>query len=181
MSPLRDRVWLTARIRMRSEARLRSFSRFLNFSIFWYSTALTILTVYQLIAPKDQFRDITSAALAILVFGLSIFIPTLNLEKDAERFRECYLKLQRILDIFEDEKELKKEYYETLDAYPNHPEKDYVDFVVSSKIYGQELEHEGKPRNPTIAMWAGFATRALIRYVGRIMAIIAPALLYFLL
>lgn len=178
---LRDRIWITAHIRMRSESRIRALSKRLTFVTVWYSTVLTCLTVYQLVAPKVTFRDVTSAALAIAVLALSMFVPSLNLDQQADRFRECYLKLQRILDIVADDEALKTAYYDILDAYPNHPPTDRTDFIVSSYLNGQEVTNSGKPIEPTWAMLVSYWFRQVRGILVTVLAGLAPALLYFLL
>jgi hypothetical protein len=178
---LRDRVWITAHIRMRSESRLRTLSRRLTYVTVWYSTMLTCLTVYQLVAPKDPFRDATSAALAIAVLALSMFVPSLNLDQQADRFRECYLKLQRLLDTVADDEELQSAYYDVLDAYPNHPPTDRTDFIVSAYLNGQEVTNSGRPIETTRAMLASYWFRQVRGVVVAVLGGLAPALLYFLL
>lgn len=178
---IRDRVWLTAHVRMRTEARLRRQSRFLNFLIFWFSTALTCLTVYQLTAVKSPVRDMTSAALAIVVLALSIFVPSLNLDQQADKFRECYLKLQRLLDYTKDNDILLSSYYDVLEAYPNHPANDYIDFVVISKFNNQTLTSSEKTILPTKTMCASHWLRRIASFLAAAAAMLAPGLLYFLL
>ena len=178
---LRDRIWITAHIRMRSESRLRALSRKLTYVTVWYSTMLTCLTVYQLVAPKEAFRDTTSAALAIAVLALSMFVPSLNLDQQADRFRECYLKLQRILDTIADDEALTTAYYDILDAYPNHPPTDRTDFIVSSHLNGQEVTSSEKTIETTWLMLASYWFRQVRGTVLTVLAGLAPALLYFLL
>lgn len=178
---LRDRVWLTAHVRMGSERRLRLTSRILNYLTVWYSTVLTCLTVYQLIASKNPVRDVTSAALAVVLLALSIFIPSLSLDQQADRFRECYLKLQRLLDTVSEDTILKVSYYDILDAYPNHPPKDYTDFVVASRIKNQELTTSGNLVLPTNSMYVSYWFRRFLGFFITSVAVIAPGLLYFLL
>jgi hypothetical protein len=176
----RDRVWFTAHIRMRTERRLRLMSRILNCLTVWYSTVLTCLTVYQLIASNNPVRDVASAALAIVLLALSIFVPSLNLEQQADRFRECYLKLQRLLDTVTDDTILNISYYDILDAYPNHPPMDYTDFIVSSKLAGQNLTTSGKPVLPTIFMFASYWFRRFFGLIITVVAVVSPGLLYYL-
>jgi hypothetical protein len=178
---LRDRIWITAHVRMRTERRLRSVSKTLNFVTVWYSTILTCLTVYQLVAEKDMLRDVASAALAIAVLALSIFIPSLNLDQQADRFRECYLKLQRLLDTVSDEDMLKSQYFDVLDAYPNHPPTDHIDFVVASDRSGKEVTNAGETVKITRSMKADYWFRKVRGISFALAGYAAPALLYFIL
>lgn len=178
---LRDRIWLTAHIRMKTERRLRSTSRTLNYITVWYSTILTCLSVYQLVAEKQVFRDVASAVLAIAVLALSIFVPSLNLDQQADRFRECYLKLQRLLDTIADDDALTTAYHDVLDAYPNHPPRDYTDFVLASHLANQRLTSAGNPIVPTIPMQIGYWFRQVRGVAVAGAGYLAPGLLYFLL
>lgn len=178
---LRDRIWITAHIRMKTERRLRVTAKALNVLTVWYSTILACLTVYQLVAPKAVFRDVACAVLAVAVLALSIFVPSLNLDQQADRFRECYLKLQRLLDTLADDEALKTPYYDVLDAYPNHPPGDRTDFVVSSHLAGQKLTSAGEPIETTLTMLASYWSRQAFRLVCAGVAYLAPGLLYFLL
>lgn len=177
---LRDRIWLTAHIRMKTERRLRSTSRTLNYITVWYSTILTCLSVYQLVAEKQVFRDVASAMLAIAVLTLSIFVPSLNLDQQADRFRECYLKLQRLLDTISDYDALKTAYHDVLEAYPNHASRDYTDFVLASHLAKQELTSCGKPIVPTITMHVGYWFRQVRGVTLAGLGYLAPSFIYFL-
>lgn len=177
----RDRIWLTAHIRMSSERRLRNTSRTLSYLTVWYSTVLTCLTVYQLIADKNVFRDVTSAALAVALLALSTFVPSLNLEQQADKYRDCYLKLQRLLDTIDSDKELTLAYYDILDAYPNHPPSDYYDFVVKSWLIGQKINSSGNAILPTYSMHGGYWLRRIGKSFATAVAGLAPCSLYYLL
>jgi len=178
---LKDRIWITAHVRMRSESKLRSLSRRLAFITVWYSTVLTCLTVYQLVAPNEVFRDVAAAAFAVAVLALSIFIPSLNLDQRADRFRECYLKLQRILETTTDDNSLKFAYFDILDAYPNHSTADHTDFIVSSYLNKQEVKYAGVAIPITVPMLASFWCRKVISIALTAVGGLAPGLLYFLL
>lgn len=178
---IRERAWFTAHVRMRTEARLRRLSWFFKFLIFWSSTVLTCLTVYQLTAPKNADRDIISAAIAIFVFALSIFIPSLNLEKQAEKFRECYLRLQRLMDTEVCDKNFSSEYYNVLDVYPNHAKRDYTDFIVISALNKQYISRGGSEVSPTCFMWVSYFSRRICAFLALVAVVVSPSLLYFLL
>lgn len=166
---------------MKTERRLRSTSRTLNYITVWYSTILTCLSVYQLVADKQVFRDVASAMLAIAVLAMSIFVPSLNLDQQADRFRECYLKLQRLLDTISDDDALTTAYYDVLDAYPNHPPRDYADLVVASHLAGQQLTSASKPIVPTKPMKTGYWFRQFRGVALAGSGYLAPALVYFML
>jgi hypothetical protein len=153
----------------------------LTFITVWYSTVLTCLTVYQLVAEKDFVRDTTSAALAVILLALSLFLPSLNLEQQADRYRECYLKLQALLDTIRDDKNLTKAYYEVLQAFPNHPPSDYGDFIVSAKMTGQEVSSGGRQIKPTCMMQVGFWFRRFVAAALFSLSLAAPGLIYFIL
>lgn len=178
---LRDRIWLTARIRMISEARLRSLSRTLSVLTVWYSTILTCLTVYQLTVPADSVRNVASAALAIAVLVLTVFVPSLNLDSDADRFRECYLKLQRLLDTVPDHEALNLAYHDILEAYPNHTNRNRTDCIAASHLDGAKLSTAGKEIQVSFSMWVSYGVRLVFRFLSPVVGFFLPFLVYFIL
>lgn len=177
---VRDKVWLTAHIRMGSERRLRRLSFVLKITTIWYSTVLTCLTVYQLIAPKSIARDGISAALAIILLAFSIFIPSLDLDRQAEKFRECYLKLQRLLDTETDINSINISYHNILEAYPNHWPQDQVEFVVNSRMSNQFISSSDRPILPTLWMYIEYISTKIAARMGFLILLLAPGLLYYI-
>lgn len=143
MSSITDKVWITGRIRMVTEARLRRRAHLWNFLIVWYTVGLTCLSVYQLISENDASRNLASTVLSILVLSLTIFIPTLGFERKADQFRECYLRLQRLLDNTIDAVHLSNEYHDILERFPNHPSRDWHSLLVTSKMAERPIENDG--------------------------------------
>ena len=143
MSNISDKIWITGRTRMGSEARLRRQATLWNLLIVWYTVALSCLSVYQLVAEPNSNRNVVSTIMAIIVMSLSIFIPTLGFERKADQFRACYLRLQRLSDTVNDPATLCVQYHEILENFPNHPTHDWIALLVSSKMQGTPIENNG--------------------------------------
>lgn len=122
-----------------------------------------------------------SAVLAIALLALSIFVPSLNLDQQADRFRECYLKLQRLLDTISDEVVLVSAYYDVLDAYPNHPPRHYQDLLAASYLSKQALTSGGTSIPVTTMMLFAYYFRQFRSAAFSGAGYAAPSLLYFLL
>jgi hypothetical protein len=181
LSDIKDRIWRTARIRMKSEARVRDEANYFNILIVWYSTILTILTVYQLVAAQDDVRDLVSAALSIGLLSASIFVPSMRKEYEADKFRECYLKLQQLLDQNLSEQKLKERYHDILQQYPNHKVVDHIAMLIGQAKSGDPVKIRDVKVPVTFSMkWTYFLYHAC-RFVMAFTFICAPLLLFYVL
>lgn len=76
----------------------------------------------------------------------------------ADKYRECCLKLQKLLDNPCDN--LSQKYSEALDFFPNHTPNDYVDFVIRHTWIETKIltDHLGNPVLGTkkmLLIWGG--------------------------
>lgn len=141
---MRDKVWLTAHVRMVAESQLRVSHHLWNILIIWYSTCLTCLTIYHLVTTQESNAELMAAILSVMVLSLSIYIPTLGLKQKADTFRSCYLKLQRALDTITDEAELAIAYHDILGDFPNHDDGHWIALIVQYDRRGEPLESDGE-------------------------------------
>lgn len=178
MSVSESTIWLTSRIRMRAEFRLRRMSNWLTALTVWYSTVLVCLTFIQIAFDANKNRDVISAIIAVSVFSLSLYIPSLSLLYRAGKYRECYLKLQRLIDSGLDVREINDKYYDILDGYENHSSKDRRDFIVKSYFDKQKVNDNAGELLPSKAMIFGSFVDYLKFHVIFALAFLAPLLLY---
>ena len=132
MSNISDKISITGRTRMGSEARLRRQANLWNLLVVWYTVSLSCLSVYQLVAESSNNRNVVATIMAIIVMSLSIYIPTLGFERQADQFRACYLHLQRLSDTIDDTTQLSSQYHEILEHFPNHPSLTYFSSTSST-------------------------------------------------
>jgi hypothetical protein len=178
MPNIADKAWLTGRTRMVTEARLIRQGRLWNLLIIWYSVGLTCLTVFQLYNEPDESISLVAAILAVSVLSLSIYIPTLGFERQAELFRRCYLRLQRLVDETTDNAELTKQYHEILAEFPNHPTRDWSAFLIASQLAGNPPTNDGNEIPIPWPLWLKHYSKVIFETILWIAAFAAPGIVF---
>lgn len=147
-----ENIYLTSKIRMTSEVRLKLTGKLLNALITWYSFVLIALSVAD-IAKIIEFKYFSTFSVAYSVGTLvaSLILQGERHQERAERFRECYLKLQGIYrsTALTDEEKL-QDYQKILDNYENHSDYDYQSVVVSSWWNSKTLENLSGKLKPSL-------------------------------
>lgn len=142
-----ENVYLTARIRMRSEVRLRNNGKILNVIITWYSFLLIAFSIADIAKILEfKFFSTLSTACSVGILIASLVMQGERYQERAEKFRECYLKLQSLYasaDLPLEDKIC--EYHKILGNYENHSDYDYQYSIVSAWWNDKSLENgDGK-------------------------------------
>ncbi|MBL0849097.1 MAG: SLATT domain-containing protein [Candidatus Liberibacter ctenarytainae] len=128
---LKNKIWLTAKIRMVAESRRKMLSRILWVLMVWYSFSSLVVHLF-----SNSIKDLNPAEFGALFSVLSLMAPLvslgLGLDILADKFRDCYLRLQKLLDHPSPDDELARQYSDILDIHPNHSPADYQDFLVGN-------------------------------------------------
>lgn len=166
-----ERIYLTYKTRMTSEARLRSNARISNILLAWYSFSLIAFSIADLskIVSISNF-SLISAAGSIAIFGTTLYIYGERYSERAENFRNCYLKLKALYESSSPIQEKMQKYAEVLEIYENQSDADYDEMMFDAHLRGQDLSNSQGSIKIT---WAKFGTvlcRRAVRYV--ILAII---------
>lgn len=144
-----NNIYLTSRIRMGSEVRLKSNGKVLNALITWYSFILIALSVADISKILEfKYFSTFSVACSVGILVASLLLQGARYQERAERFRECYLKLQSLHsspDIGLDEK--LKDYHAILNNYENHSDFDYQVALVSAWWNNKYLENSREKLN----------------------------------
>lgn len=148
-----ENIWLTSRTRMISEARCRRLGQYGNLLVAWYSLWLIGLTIYDLFDESDQQLGVALVILSVFVFALSLIMPSMGFEERASRFRECYLRLQRLLSEDISAKEKTQRYHDILEGYANHTTLDWDIMLVQAFLRKQDIKVGNEQRDPTLAQW----------------------------
>lgn len=174
MSALREKIWLTSKARMTSERRCRTISHLMNVGVACYSLLLILVSIDQLVTDASTRASAVSLIFSVSIFTLSLVIPALNFSGAAEKFRSCYLNLDRLLaeDISDDE--LARRYHDTLSHYPNHLEFDYDTMIVSSALRGRNLTNASGELRPTIFQWAKVISVYIVSIAAAVAALVLP-------
>jgi hypothetical protein len=141
-----DRIYLTYKTRMTTEARLRK-TAFLSYVLLaWYSF---VLIVFSLLDLSGKFEipnfSMISAIGSIATFSLSLFIYGERYSERADQFRTCYLKLQELYSSSLSSKVKLRKYAEILDQYQNQTDKDYDEMLFDAWWRRQGLRNAEGP------------------------------------
>ncbi|XJZ28613.1 SLATT domain-containing protein [Bacillota bacterium Lsc_1132] len=145
-----NKVWVTKKTRMESEARMNSNNVFSLFVVNFYTLIVLALSILGLvIADKDMVDKITVLTLisSVALFGISLFVSLFGYKEKAIAYKQCYLDLTRIesqcqdllLEDLDYQKrfykfnEIKKEYNHILDKTDNHSFIDRLVYLKNNK------------------------------------------------
>ncbi|MBY3755755.1 SLATT domain-containing protein [Azospirillum formosense] len=130
MSAVRDRIWITSKTRMISERRYLSYDLAAHIMINTVSVVLLLTSIYpdEIGAVVPGLSKINVAS-SLLLFAATLIIYGFKFGERAARHRECYLKLQRLIEDDMPASEMASKYSAALECYPNHADRDYFDLV----------------------------------------------------
>lgn len=153
-TPIAEKIWLTAKIRMRAESRLREYDRVSNLMIVAMSVLVIGINLFQDSLPKWFPASEYTILLAVFILAMSLVVYGFHFGATATLHRECYLRLQRLKDAGMTDQELTKEYHDVLSAYPNHSHLDYESLIVDETFFRKEelFDAGGKQLKWTWAM-----------------------------
>jgi len=137
-----ERIYLTYKARMTSEARLRATGSMFHLLIIWYSLWLIITSLIELTGEYSvRYYAVSSIAFSVALLAVSIYTHGENFQRKADEFRECYLALQSIYLSSDSIDDKIRSYFATLKHYPNQSNRDYDNMLLESWMHGQELEN----------------------------------------
>lgn len=141
-----EKIFLTYKTRMTTEARLRR-TNFISYVLLtWYSFSLIIFSLIDL-SGKFYIANFSmvSAALSIATFAMSLFFYGERYAERADQFRNCYLKLQNLYESGANTPAKMRKYAEILDLYENQSDDDYDEMLFDAYLRGQKLENARGP------------------------------------
>jgi hypothetical protein len=143
-----EKIYLTYKTRMTTEARMRRIAFISNALLSWYSFCLIIISMIDLSKVFTlAYASLLSAIFATAVFGLSLFIYGQKLPERAEQFRSCYLQLKHLYESTIKSDLKMKKYSEILDQYENQSDADYDDMLFDAWFRNQNLRNASGPVN----------------------------------
>lgn len=179
---IRDDVWITQKSRMKSEQRLHKYNKYLNFLIVYYAFFLICLSVFRLGNSSFGVNASAELVLSVGVFSLSIFAFASDFGGGASKYRECYLRLGKLLASTKSDEDIRKEYNEILAGYENHKEADYTRLVIERKLIRKQ-SLKGSSGKEVEMSWLGytkyFATALALHFIA-ILPLFVPIGLLFL-
>lgn len=161
---VRDKIWITSRIRMMSEKRLLRYNHWSLFLLAYYSVFTVVLSVF-----PDYFKsfyiyfDGIAVAASVAVLVASLVVGGFRFERTASLYRDCYLSLQRLYEDEGDGKSKQKPYADILVVCPNHSDGDYYDFLVTHIVLdGKKVSIAGEQVTCTKYMQFSFVWRRIV-------------------
>ena len=135
-----NRIYLTYKARIQSEAKPRLFGKLMNFLIIWFSFWMIVASIAEATDTiAILYFEVFFAGASIAIFASSIFLATGTLDKKADEFRDCYLELQGIWNSNISEIQKMKRYSASLRRYPNHSSRDDADMIFQAWRRGGRL------------------------------------------
>ena len=174
-----NRIYLTYKARIKSEAKLRLFSKLANFLIIWYSFWMIVVSIAQAsqIVRVDYF-EIILASSSVAIFASSVFLATGIIEKRAGDFRACYLELQKIYNSQLSEAQKMKRYADALTRYPNHSSRENADVILDTWRRGGTL-YDTKGEIPLSWMvWLPAIIRKIVFWLITILLFSGPLCIF---
>ncbi|WP_333827574.1 SLATT domain-containing protein [Pararhodobacter sp.] len=150
-------AWITSKSRMYAEKRLRLYDWVAHLLLSWLSLSVIAWSVVRSSVENGVLIDLYTAILSVFVFAFSVIVFGFKFGENAAQHRECYLRLQKLLDSGASLDEFTQQYHEILAGYGNHGSWDYESVVLSltllNKREGQERAMQGKDGSSIVWSW----------------------------
>jgi hypothetical protein len=171
----KNSIWITSHCRMVAEKRYRTYDNVSSFLLSWLSLAVLAWAVVHKTINANLFLDTYTALISVFVFAFSIITFGFRFGETSVLYRECYLRLQKLLDCESDPERLVFEYHEILGGYANHGDKDLDALVIQRTLLTKREIRGGDGKN---IIWTG---AMLARFTARNIAFWSVAFGIFLL
>jgi hypothetical protein len=137
-----EKIYLTYKTRMTTEARLRKTALTFHLLLSWYSLCLIVLSVIDVSRRFEiESANIISACVSVAIFGLSLFIYGERYSERADEFKNCYLKLKSLYESSTHIEDKMIRYAGILAQYDNQSDEDYDEMLFDACMRGQELRN----------------------------------------
>ncbi len=157
---------------MNSERRYRLYDITSHLFLTYMSFLLIISSVFSdELRLTIEYLDKITATLALFIFTTSLIIYAFKFSERADKYRECYLRLQGLEQSFDNEKDAVGAYQEILSGYPNHSPTDYEDLVLDRTFFGNRtLQTDGEP----IKWTSWMLLKKVLRFITFWLVVLAP-------
>ncbi|WP_226019823.1 SLATT domain-containing protein [Novosphingobium sp. FKTRR1] len=138
-----ENIYLTSKSRMESEKRLRRDGKYCNMMITWYSLLLIVSSIFDFSGIyKVKYFGVLSICCSVCVLIISLYLQGERHQERAERFKESYVKLQKIYWSHELSNNQKICAYDDLMLNcENHSDVDYSNAILTAWKNGKALEN----------------------------------------
>lgn len=173
-----EKIYLTYKTRMLTEARLLKSARFQNGLMAWYSFWLITISLLQLAGYYDSTNaSLVFVSASIGLFGLSLYITGQKHAERAEQFKSCYLQLKALYESNASEHTKLKRYAEILGVFENQTEDDFDEMVFDATSRGQKLYDSQGTVTLTSKTSSRVKRKKVVRALTALLLVVAPAIL----
>jgi hypothetical protein len=156
-------IWTTAHSRMIAEKRFRTYDIVSSLSLSWLALSVIVWATVRSSQHNTVLLDTYTAIISAFVFAFSIIIFGFKFGERAALHRECYLRLQKLLDSEMDAEKLTNQYHEILGAYQNHNNCDYDALIIERTLYNNKWVRDRNGKDVKWTRW--MITRHLFRTI----------------
>jgi len=154
-----NRIWMTKKMRMESEARLKRNHILSNIIINYYTFAVLAFSIWSLVLDPESYVSKYVTLMTVIssvgLFGVTLLISSLGYRERALQFKESYLKLDSLEsefkhlsrsayqlskeDVIERFHILEKKYFDILALSDNHDPIDTKKLIIDREMEGYKL------------------------------------------
>jgi len=166
---------------MYAERRLKLYHSVSMCILVYYSFLLVVGGVFEskIESKFDWFSEFSVAA-SILVLILSSIMFGVNWGGLSAQHKSCYLRLEELIGVEDDEAILKSKYYAILDGFPNHGITDYEDFLVrESFVLRKKICNESGPVEISAYLIGTYYFRRIFMLIFVVFLVVVPILFPF--
>ena len=166
MSNVKDNIWITSRARMIVERKSLRNQTASYLTVTYYSIFTILISIFSEFYSKTYSKlDEINLAASVVVLVASLVAGGFRFEAKANVFRECYLKLQKLLKDNCTEEQRASRYDDILWDYPNHTTADYYDLIIQHTYWeGKKLTNGSEEIKRTKYIWFSYIFRRATYY-----------------
>lgn len=162
-----EKIYLTYKTRMTTEARLRRAALRYHLMLSWYSFCLIVVSIIDASGKFEvAYSGIVSVGVAVLIFGLSLFLYGERYNERADQIKACYLELKKLYESSLAIAPKMKKYAEILGKYENQSDTDYDEMVFDAWLRGQTLQNAQGPIELSRSVFAKILVWRAVKGLG---------------
>lgn len=156
---LKNKMWVTSRIRMRSAERLLANANFLDHMSAYYSIMLATFSIIGLLY-KDNLYELINVLISVALLGIIYYGNSMNFRDRYSNMKDNYLSIEKIwYDLISNEDSIDSKklnnyydrYNEILSKVENHNVYDYI--VYLKEEYNKNIDlNDEKQKNHNILL-----------------------------
>ena len=140
--PVNDKIWITSKTRVQSEARLLRYERLSHIVLSYYSAFMIAYAVLS-IGDESKEKQYLQIVMSLAVFAASLISYGFKFGDQAKQYRECYLELDDLYNSSISQEKKAPKYGNILAKYPNHTNFDFYTMLKNARKLGRMVNDSG--------------------------------------